>query len=252
MTHSCLAVDPLLLVLGAMPLRADDFQSGDVKIHYTVQGSGTPVVLIHGLTASGMMNWTLPGTTALLAQNHQVILPDMRGHGASDKPTEESAYGVVMVQDVIGLMDHLHIQKAYIVGYSMGGMIGMKLAVLHPERVKGLILGGMGWLKEGGLQQEFWAGVSTKNQGRESALQACAKGFSKLAVTEAEVKSLTMPAAIIIGEKDPVKRLYVEPLETIRPDWPVTVVPGAGHIICVIKPEFKEAVVKTVDGFDHK
>src|SRR5580698_4053513 len=92
----------LLIVLGVMPLRADDFQSGDVRIHYTVQGSGTPVVLIHGLTASGMMNWTLPGTTAVVARNHQVILPDMRGHGASDKPTEESEYGVAMVQDVIG------------------------------------------------------------------------------------------------------------------------------------------------------
>jgi hypothetical protein len=61
-----------------------------------------------------------------------------------------------------------------------------------------------------------------------------------------------MPAAIIIGEKDPVKKLYVEPLETIRPDWPVTVVPGAGHIICVVKPEFKDALVKTLEEFDRK
>ena len=66
------------------------------------------------------------------------------------------------------------------------------------------------------------------------------------------MKSLKMPAAMIIGEKDPVKPLYVDPLTKIRPDWPVTVIVGAGHIICVIKPEFREAVVKGLDNFDTK
>jgi pimeloyl-ACP methyl ester carboxylesterase len=244
-----------LTVLGALPmLRADDFKSGDVKIHYTVQGSGSPVLLIHGLHSSGMMNWTLPGTTALVAKNHQVIVMDLRGHGASDKPEDEKFYGVAMVEDVIALMDHLGIKHAHFVGYSMGGMIALKAAVLHPDRVDALLLGGMGWMKDGGELQKFWANVPEKPRLGigGSCATACMRGMAKLAVTEDQLRALKMPAAIIIGDKDPVKKLYVQPLEAIRPDWPVTTIPGAGHILCVMKPLFRETVANTVDGFAEK
>jgi len=243
----------LTALLATPVLHADDFKSGDVKIHYIVQGNGTPVVLIHGLLSSAQMNWTLPGATALVAQHHQVIALDCRGHGNSDKPLEESAYGVPMVEDVVALLDHLGISKAHIVGYSMGGMIALKLAVLHPDRVKSLMLCGMGWLQEGSKLQDFWTAMPVKDDaGRASHVAACMKGMGRLAVTESAVKSLKMPAAIVIGAKDPVEKLYVEPLKQIRPDWPVTIVPGAGHIICVMKPEFREDVAKIVDGFDGK
>jgi pimeloyl-ACP methyl ester carboxylesterase len=236
-----------------LALRADDFQSGDVKIHYIVQGSGTPVVLIHGLLSSAQMNWTLPGITAAVAKHHQVIALDCRGHGSSDKPLEESAYGPPMAEDVVALLDHLGIRKAHIVGYSMGGMIALKLAVLHPERIESVMLCGMGWLPEGSKLQDFWTAMPVKDDaGRASYVTACMKGMGHLAVTESAVKSLNMPAAIVIGEKDPVEKLYVEPLKQIRPDWPVTTIPGAGHIVCVVKPEFREAVVKILDGFDAK
>jgi pimeloyl-ACP methyl ester carboxylesterase len=209
--------------------------------------------LIHGLLSSAQMNWTLPGITAAVAKNHKVIALDCRGHGSSGKPVDETAYGVPMAEDVVRLLDHLGIKKAHIAGYSMGGMIALKLAVLHPERVESLLLCGMGWLKEGGLQQNFWAGIPAKDSaGRGLAVTACMHGMARLAVTEKEVKSLTMPAAIIIGDKDPVKPLYVEPLVKIRPDWPVTIIPNAGHIVCVIKPEFRAAVVKAEEGIAGK
>lgn len=233
---------------------AEEFRSGDVKISYTVQGSGSPVILIHGLHSSASMNWTLPGTTAALAKMHRVITMDARGHGSSDKPQDESAYGTAMAEDVIALMDHLGIQKAHLAGYSMGGMIALKAAVLHPERVEGLLLCGMGWLQDGSMLQSFWAGIPAKERAERgnSAGAACMKGMARLAVKETEVKSLKMPAAIIIGAEDPVGRLYVEPLKKIRPDWPVTTVPDAGHLACVIKPEFREAVVAAIAKFDSK
>jgi pimeloyl-ACP methyl ester carboxylesterase len=234
-----------LVVLGVVTLRADDFQSGDVKIHYTVQGSGPPLVLIHGLHSSAQMNWTLPGTTAALVKTHKVIAMDCRGHGASDKPESESAYGVAMVEDVVRLLDHLGIQKAHIAGYSMGGMIALKLAVMHPERCESLLLCGMGWLRDGGLLQEFWQGLpARKSESRNDAAASCMRGMAKLAVTESEVKSLKLPAAIIVGDKDPCRALYVEPLTKVRPDWPVTLIPRAGHLACVIKPDFRDAVAK--------
>ena len=96
------------------------------------------MVLIHGLYSSADINWRLPGTIKTLAQSHQVISMDLRGHGHSAKPKEESAYGIEMARDVVRLLDHLKIKKAHIVGYSLGGMIAMKLATEHPDRVRSL------------------------------------------------------------------------------------------------------------------
>src|SRR5882757_5905362 len=120
----------------------DQFDSAGVKIHYAVQGKGEPIILIHGLYSNSRLNWDLGGTTKLLAEHFQVITMDCRGHGQSDKPEAEDAYGINMVEDVVRLMDHLGIQSTRIAGYSMGGMIALKLVIMHPDRVSRAILGG--------------------------------------------------------------------------------------------------------------
>src|SRR5437763_12588761 len=73
---------------------AGSFDAHGVAIHYTVRGSGEPVVLVHGLLASGFLNWDLPGVTAAIAKDHRVITLDLPGHGASGKPEKAEAYGV--------------------------------------------------------------------------------------------------------------------------------------------------------------
>lgn len=230
---------------------ADEFTSGGVKIFYTVQGSGSPVVLIHGLHSTGAMNWTMPGITAALAQHHRVIVMDCRGHGKSDKPETDADYGAEMAEDVVALLTRLDIRKACIAGYSMGGMIALKTAVLHPERVQGLLLCGMGWLQDGSALQGLWEHTPVRERllGGSSGT-ACMKGMARLAVTEAEVKALQMPAAIIVGDRDPVDKLYVLPLTQIRPDWPVMKIAGAGHIACIMKPDFRNEVVKAIAKFE--
>ena len=215
---------------------ADDFDSAGVKIHYTVQGKGEPVILIHGLYSSGNINWGLSGTSALLANKFQVIVLDCRGHGRSDKPVSEGAYGTNMVEDVVRLMDHLNIQKARVAGYSMGGMIAMKLAVNHPDRVSRVVLGGMGWRKADAPKSRMWDSPILQ---RFKVPSACEHSFPALAVTEAEIKAVKVPFEILIGDHDPYKQLYVEPLQKLLPDWPVHIIAGAGHINCVAKPEFK-------------
>lgn len=226
----------------ACDVSADEFPSGDVRIAYTSQGDGSAVLLVHGLHGSGAANWTLPGITAALAQSHRVIVMDCRGHGKSGKPSAAADYGLKMVDDVIALMNHLDLRQAHLVGYSMGGMIAMKTAVLHPERVRGLLLCGMGWLKQGSALESFWG----------NARHPCAQGFTEFGVTAAEVQALRMPAAIIVGDRDPVDRMYVVPLTQIRPDWPVTRIPGAGHINCILKPAFREAVGESLMSLERR
>ena len=102
------------LAAGVVPVAAEEFDSKGVKIHYAVEGKGEPVVLIHGLTSSAVMNWELPGTVRLLSSKYQVIAFDCRGHGQSGKPTGEDQYGVEMVEDVMRLLDHLKIELSLI------------------------------------------------------------------------------------------------------------------------------------------
>lgn len=238
------------------PVLADDapreFDSKGVKIHYMVAGRGEPVVLIHGLYSSAAINWQLPGTEQLLAASYQVIAPDVRGHGRSGKPEKEADYGVELADDVVRLLDHLRIEKAHIVGYSMGGMIAMKLAVLHPERIRSVVLGGMGWLREGSGLADFWSHIPDRHQQRAETPNACLRSLGKLAISEAELKAIRLPVAVLVGNRDPVLRMYVLPLRIIRPDWPVTEIDGAGHFTCIVKPQFKEELKRQLDRQANK
>jgi pimeloyl-ACP methyl ester carboxylesterase len=240
----------LTLALGAGPAAADEFDSKGVKIHYVVEGKGEPVVLIHGLQSSAAINWELPGTLRQLASRYQVIAFDCRGHGQSGKPTAEDQYGVEMVEDVTRLLDHLKIEKAHIVGYSMGGMIAMKFIVLHPDRVKSGVLGGMGWLKSGSVLEKFWEKLPAREEGHPPT--ACLHGLSQLGVTEDEVRAVQAPVALVAGDHDPCRKLYIEPLLKVRPEWTLTTVEGAGHLTCIAKEAFKDAVKDALDARSGK
>lgn len=216
------------------------FDAKDVKISYLVQGKGEPVVLIHGWLSSAAINWTLPGTTGLLAKDHQVIALDVRGHGQSDKPTKEEAYGPELVEDIVRLLDHLKIKKAHIVGYSMGGIIAGNFIAKHPDRVLSGTLCGMGWMKTGGLAQMGFAQIG-KNDSNAKALALCGRSLAKLALTEQDIKSIRVPVRVLVGDKDDlIQKLYVAPLEKVRKDWAVVEIKDANHITCILKEQFRD------------
>jgi pimeloyl-ACP methyl ester carboxylesterase len=77
---------------------------------------------------------------------------------------------------------------------------------------------------------------------------ACAKSFSEFGVTESELKAVEIPVAVIIGENDPYREWYVEPLRKVRPDWPVHIIAGANHLNCVGKPEFKAQLLAALQS----
>lgn len=119
-------------MLGTMP----EVRVNGINISYKVQGKGEPLVLIMGLGGEGG-DWLLQART--FKRYYRVITFDNRGVGRSDKPAEP--YTVkTMADDTVGLMDYLGIDKAHILGVSMGGMITQEVAINYPERVKKLIL----------------------------------------------------------------------------------------------------------------
>jgi pimeloyl-ACP methyl ester carboxylesterase len=224
---------------------AESVKVDGVRIACSSEGSGDPVVLIHGLHASTDLNWKNPGIIKKLARSYQVICLDLPGHGESDKPESSDAYGLQMVQDVAKVMEHLKVRKAHIVGYSLGGMVALKFAAMHSDMTLSVTLCGMGWMKEGGLLQRFWTNIA----GRESSQtpEACVKGIAELALSETELKVISQPVTVIIGSDDPVKRLYVKPLQAARPDWPVVEISGGGHLTTIKMPEFQTALAKSLN-----
>src|SRR6202011_4070938 len=107
------------------------------RIAYSVHGSGPPLVLIMGYRLSSLA-WPLDFIEAL-AERFTVVLFDNRGTGKSDKPT--SGYEISnMAKDVGGLLDHLEIARANILGYSMGGAIAQEFVRQFPDRVLSLVL----------------------------------------------------------------------------------------------------------------
>ncbi len=113
-----------------------------IRIRYEVVGEGPPLVLHHQALGS-LEDWRDFGYLGALKSDRRLILVDARGHGASDKPHDPSAYDLSLrVGDVTAVLDDLRIHQTDYFGYSLGGWIGFGLAKYAPARIRSPILGG--------------------------------------------------------------------------------------------------------------
>ena len=120
------------------------FDSNGVKIHYADEGRGVPVLLLHGFTGDIDRSWRQRGVIdGLVTAGYRVIAYDSRAHGESDKPLGPENYGLEMVEDGRRMLDHLEIERAHVVGHSMGSRIAIKFRETHPSRLPWLALAGL-------------------------------------------------------------------------------------------------------------
>jgi pimeloyl-ACP methyl ester carboxylesterase len=279
MRHQWLCLVVLAVVAGPARVVAQTEREGDyvardgVHMRYRVRGSGPPLVLLHGFALSGEINWVMPGAVDSLAREFTVIVPDLRGHGASDKPHDPASYGAHYVDDVVGMLDQLAIRRAHFAGYSMGGMILLKLVTTHPDRVRSAVLGGAGWGRPGGPPPPNVAGwiatldraarehtsvaealrppgmpqlappvVALLDRNDAGALAAVLRSAAALAVAEAELRALRVPVHAVVGETDEGARGAVERLRRVRPEVTVTLIPGADHRQAMSDPALASAI----------
>jgi 3-oxoadipate enol-lactonase len=107
-----------------------------VSLHVEEAGSGTAVLALHGLGSSGR-DWG--AVTPMVAARHRIIVPDLRGHGRSDRPA--GRYDVPrQARDVAGLCDRRGVGRVHVVGLSMGGMIAFELAIARPDLVRSMVI----------------------------------------------------------------------------------------------------------------
>lgn len=243
-------------------VKGEYFRSDGVPIHYTDQGSGEPVILVHGIAVNADLNWRRPGILKRLAKDYRVIAPDNRGHGLSGKPHDPAAYGAALAEDIPRLMDHLGIQRAHLVGYSMGAFIALKLAVIHPDRFVTIMPCGGGWertdetglaqleaiaqeieterrfnllLREVGLTRRGFDRVKVFAVNRvfraindTDAIAAVVRSLPELEVSEAELCANQVPVLFAVGEHDPLRR-GVENLEGVMQGYEIVYIRGGNH-----------------------
>jgi pimeloyl-ACP methyl ester carboxylesterase len=241
------------------------FHHGPVDIACLDDGQGEPIVLVHGFGSSKEVNWVQPSwLTTLKGAGRRVIALDNRGHGQSTKLYDPAEYHTTkMAEDVRALLDHLGVARADVMGYSMGARIAAFLAFAHPDRVRSMVLGGLGsHLIDGvGLPESIAEALEAPSladvadpQGRmfrafadhtrsdRRALAACIRG-SRQVLSREQAASIKTPTLIAIGTKDPIAG-SAEELAAVMPNARVLPIPDRDHMLAVGDKVFKAGVLQ--------
>lgn len=286
MTRATFVFACILAFQASSPVSAEEksFDSNGVKIHYLDQSKGAAVVLLHGFTGSASAMWEKRTQIfPTFAKEYRVLAPDFRGHGKSDKPHDAKKCGAELAEDVIRLLDHLKIEKAHVVGYSMGSTVAGKLLVSHPDRLLSVTFGGGGpqfrpskaffemmdaaaesleqdkgmgplmiAMTPAGapkLTPELAANISKLALGNndQKALAAVLRGHEELTVTEAQLKANKVPVLFVHGsqESDIVKERVTES-RMVLADATLKVIENSDHRSTVASPEFQTVVLEFV------
>jgi pimeloyl-ACP methyl ester carboxylesterase len=228
------------LVLPPTPALPPGGQSGTapvngIRIWYESFGKGEPVILLHG----GLANANYWGNQVRALEPHyRVIVMDSRGHGRSTRDATPYGYDL-MASDVLGLMDTLHIQKAAIVGWSDGAIIGLDIAIHHPERLTKLFAfaansdpSGVADIAHSPVFNAFIARaegeyrtLSPTPDGYKSFLSQIEKMWeSQPNWTAADLKTITVPTWIVDADHD-------EAIKRENTEFMAAHIPGAGLLL---------------------
>ncbi|MGA9721554.1 MAG: alpha/beta hydrolase [Candidatus Binatus sp.] len=198
------------------------FDSAGVRIHYHDAGAGQAVILVHGFASTAEHNWGGTGWLPMLSPKYRVIAPDVRGHGLSDKPHVREAYGYAsMGADVTRLMDHLGLERALLMGYSMGASIAIELMLSRPKRFRAIVLGGIAY--DDGLEDKSDRdAIAEAYRADDPATikSPVAKAYRRFA--ESMPNDLKALAALIDAERSPF-----DPAKLSAVRLPVLIVVGA-------------------------
>ena len=204
-----------------------------IRLWYAVFGRGDPVIMVHGGLANSDY-WGLQ--VPVLAQHYQVIVLDSRGHGRSTRTAAPIGYDV-MASDVLALMDALHIRKAALVGWSDGAIIGLDIAIHHPERLTRLFAfaanSDPSGVKDVDKSPVFTAYIDRASYARLSPTPGEFKAFldnisrmwaSEPHFTDDQLRGIEVPTWIVDADHD-------EAIKRENTDQMASLILGAGELI---------------------
>jgi pimeloyl-ACP methyl ester carboxylesterase len=241
------------------------FRSDIVDISYEVTGEGAPVLLIHGFASNARVNWWDTGWVKALSEaGYKAITFDNRGHGASSKPYDVSAYPAPeMAEDARRLLDHLGIRQALVMGYSMGARIAAFLTIHHPQRVRGAVFAGLAenMIKGFGGSEPIAEALEARSadmvsdpearvfrlfaeqtKGDLKALAACMRS-ERAKMKPADLARIQVPVLVVAGEADEIAG-PVQPLVDAIPGARGVVLARRNHMNAVGDRKHKDEVIK--------
>lgn len=232
----------------------DYVDAGGLRTYYEVAGAGEPLVLIHGGATTGE-SWA--AQVPALAERYRVFVPDRRGHGRTpdaEGPATMDGYAA----DLIAFMTALNLGTAYVVGWSDGGKVAVRVAMSRPDLVRKLVMIGTELTRAGGTPANDRLMTTPEGLAR---LEAIAKAdyerlspdgpehfgvvFAKWTrmwssipdIEPAELEHLPMPVLLMQGDDDCVRIEHNVDLARAIPDAQLAVIPGGSHAVPLEKPD---------------
>jgi len=232
--------------------------------------NGRPMILVHGFTSNRVEGWQRLGWYGAFERKRiRCVALDNRGHGESAKPHDPAAYSRdAMSNDILNLMDHLNIERAHILGYSMGTRLAMAAALKAPKRFATLTIGGVG---DKMFENREIAGnpmaEAMEADDRESIKDPMLKSFRQFAddqgedrlalaaltrnrdpqLTREELAGLNVPVLVVAGARDELAG-DPEVLAKVFPDGRAITLPGCDHFSAIPHALFKATVFDFLDG----
>lgn len=244
---------------GPMPQAASSGTApvNGIQMYYATYGAGKPVLLIHGGLGYGDI-WS--AQVADLMKDHLVIVADSRGHGRSTRTTDPYGYDL-MSEDYVALLDYLKVPKVDLVGWSDGGIIGIDIAMKHPERLDHLFAQAANITVDGvdpgvGTNAVFgsyisWMGEEykkispTPDQYDAFVAQISDMWASQPNWSDAEVAKIATPTAIVLGDHDEaITRAHTDHIAAVIPGAKEIILKDASHFAMLQAPEDYTAAIR--------
>lgn len=223
-----------------------------IRVYYETYGKGPALVLLHGGAGSGAQ---FAKQVPVFARHFRLIVPDARGQGrTTDTPGPLTYHG--MAEDVKALLDHLHVARANLLGWSDGGVVALDLAMHHPERVLRVVTFGanfradglnapdVAWNQTAQAQdfgpdmRRFYVSVAPDSNRYEEAMnKVIALWRDEPNWNEADLARIQSKVLVVAGEHDVVRQDHTEAMARAIPHATLWIVPGASHSVLQEQPE---------------
>ncbi len=233
-------------------------------------GQGRPMILVHGFTSNRKENWQRLGWYGALERKRiRTLALDCRGHGESAKPHDPAAYGrAAMSDDILRLMDHAGVERAHLMGYSMGARLALAAALKAPARFATLTVGGIGAklfeprIVAGNPMADAMEAADPESiaepmlrsfrqfadaQGEDRLALAALTRAGDMPFAKAELSGLNVPVLVVAGARDDLAG-DPQPLADVFPDGRAVTLPGVDHFSAIAHALYKAAVFDFLDG----